>query len=191
MSKVITFSRYFPKGHLRSGEPTYFLEKIWCWKNKSFELSSKDTIDTISDVMGVILELDNLNNSRLPKQALHDFFSTIKPGKYYPKSHTIRQGKRWKVGDAFSPRVWIGKPYVSKQIIIAPDIEIVKVWDFEIINKLIILNGVEYTSMEQPITDNMRFLAKNDGLSVMDFREWFSSCFFQGQIICWNKNIQY
>lgn len=29
MSKVRTFSRYFPKGHPKEGQPTFFVEKFW------------------------------------------------------------------------------------------------------------------------------------------------------------------
>jgi hypothetical protein len=29
MAKVRTFSRFFPKGHPKSGQPTFFVEKFW------------------------------------------------------------------------------------------------------------------------------------------------------------------
>lgn len=51
--------------------------------------------------------------------------------KLSPKHHTIRAGHRWKVGDKFSPRIWSGKPYRSKQITIAANIEVKQTWDFE------------------------------------------------------------
>jgi hypothetical protein len=34
-------------------------------------------------------------------------------------------------------------------------------------------------------------LAKNDGLSHDDFKDWFSKLPFSGQIICWNENVKY
>lgn len=58
-----------------------------------------------------------------------------------PKGHTVRAGHRFKPGDIVSLRVWgndvnpkSGRsgPYHSKQIIIAPDIQVKKTWDFEI-----------------------------------------------------------
>lgn len=115
------------------------------------------------------------------------------------KNHTIRAGNRWKVGDWFSPREWSGKPYNSPQTIIAPDTQICKVWEFEFM-----LDG--YGSNDQGSTwfyaakvNGVRFeyndlkpLFENDGLSSEDALEWFSQKpYFNGQIICWNENINY
>lgn len=36
------------------------------------------------------------------------------------KHHTIRAGNRFKTGDYFSPRVWSGSPYNSKQLNMRP-----------------------------------------------------------------------
>lgn len=110
------------------------------------------------------------------------------------KHHTIRRGYRWKVGDKFSPRVWSGKPYQSKQIIIAPDIEIKKIWDVEIF----MLEGRLHAGI--PEANNIHRLlplnqiAKNDGLTFEDMRDWFNvkeGKHFHGQILCWNENIEY
>jgi len=120
MSKVITFSRVFPAHHPKAGQETHFVEQIWNGLN--------------------ILSLPVPKNKDLP----HDFMWSILPlSNYGYKYHTIRAGNRWKVGDKFSPRVWSDKPYKSKQIIIAPDIEVVKVWDVEIAIELggINING--------------------------------------------------
>lgn len=38
---------------------------------------------------------------------------------------------------------------------------------------------------------NWSMLAQNDGLTSKDFRDWFSKFPFHGQIICYNKEIQY
>ena len=164
MSKVITFSRYFPSYHPRKGEETFFVEKFWEGIGESY--------------------FDQYKEARL--------------GNFEPKYHTIRAGNRWKVGDKFSPRVWSGKPRRSKQIIIAPDIEIKKIWDFEMdecgifsIDSKYLLYDFLSSEMDPEIK-----LAKNDGLSQDDFFHWFMPNFnkpkaFKGQIICWNENINY
>jgi len=165
MSRVIIFSRNFPAYHPRKGEPTYFVEKIL------IGLGAKNIFHNIQD-------LDQLQ------------ILTAEV-----KGHTIRKGNRWKVGDKFSPRVWSGKPYASKQIIIAPDIEVKKVWDIYMVwggyNFFISTKG-----QDKPISVDMA--AKNDGLVTEDFINWFcvtkksrKGGNFSGQIICWNENINY
>lgn len=175
MSRIITFSRYFPAYHPRKGEPTYFVEGLW-------------------------ESIRNNENINSPQYQFMKFESDIMRWKQYqPKHHTIRAGNRWKVGDKFSPRVWSGKPYNSKQIIIAPDIEIKKVWDIEIVSHVgwteYILNG---TAVYFNIIQFAERLAANDGLNITDFMDWFNphqinkkKKVFSGQIICWNENIIY
>lgn len=172
MAKIITFSRVFPVYHPRRGEPTNFVEKVW-------------------------ESIRNEKNIDSPQYHFMKFESEIMRWKTFsPKHHTIREGKRFKVGDKFSPRVWSGKPYNSKQIIIAPDIEVKKVWDIKVekdhykntdgsitIYTKIIINGFHRTK-------NYEKLAINDGLSVNDLCNWFIKP-FEGQIICWNENINY
>jgi hypothetical protein len=103
-----------------------------------------------------------------------------------PKYHTIRAGHRWKVGDKFSPRVWSGKAYRSKQFIIGPDIEVKKVWDIEKHHDFFMINGNGVLARE------VSELAKNDGLDELDLRHWFGKePKFSGQIICWNDKIEY
>lgn len=110
---------------------------------------------------------------------------------FNPKHHTIRAGNRWKVGDKFSPRIWSGKPYRSKTITIAPDIEVKKVWDFEMdFNGIYAVNGIYIDPRKY------KSLAKNDGLTEDDMFNWFMPNYnkpkdFSGQIICWNKSIEY
>lgn len=96
------------------------------------------------------------------------------------KWHTIRLGHRFKEGEYFSPRVWSGKPYNSKQIVLAPDVMVKKVWSF-------------YKDPWQwKIPGTVEELSKNDGLSLVDFLDWFDSKKpFDGQIICWSDKIQY
>lgn len=175
MSKVITFSTNFQKGHPRAGRPTHFVEAL-C---KGFPEYSSDEY------------------TPLKSEPWKDIFSLLpiaidKLSEIEPKYHTIRNGHRWKVGDKFSPRVWSGKPYKSKQVIIAPDVTIIKLWDIEIdINGVISINGKYVDEGMEEI------LAKNDGLSQLDFFHWLvKPCMktekpFSGQIICWDNSIEY
>jgi hypothetical protein len=156
MSKVITFSRFFPKYHPKAGQPTYFVEKL------------------LSSINYKYYDEDRQFNPRLSVDG------------FEPKHHTIRKGNRWKVGDKFSPRVWSGKPYNSKQIIICPDIEIKQVFNFtkDLISDKWYVNGVEMSSAER--ID----LAQNDGLLYKDLLDWFQKP-FNGQIICWSDAVSY
>lgn len=188
MSRVMTFSRHYPGYHPRAGEETFFVEQIY---------------NSIGLKLGITYE-----SGDLPKEMhglVNDFF--LLDGRM-KKHHTIRAGNRWKVGDWFSPRVWgndvnptSGRsgPYQSKQIIIAPDIQVKKTWDF-VITVADDVTGVfidgwpfyeEYLKAEVgPI--ELAELAKNDGLTVPDFKAWFKwPKPFSGQIICWNENIEY
>lgn len=163
MARVITFSRHYQTNHPLKGEHTFFVEQIWN-SLRELKLPVPKNKDVPSDFLWSILPLSN----------------------YGEKHHTIRKGYRWKVGDKFSPRVWSGKPYASKQIIIAPDIEIKKIWDFsrDLISDKYYLNGHEIDA------GNLELIAKNDGLSVEDFKAWINKPFL-GQILCWNESINY
>ncbi len=165
MSKVLTFSRTYPAYHLRKGEPTYFVEKL----TKSRILAGGRPVDIPAEVFS------------------EPMYFVVEP-----KHHTIRAGNRWKVGDKFSPRVWSGKPYQSKQIIIAPDLEVKKVWTFDLMKvdrgNLLVINGVE-----KPI-DLLAEIAANDGLELADLLLWFKFPKEQVtnfQIICWNDSVNY
>ncbi len=120
------------------------------------------------------------------------------------KNQTIRAGHRFKVGDKFSPRVWSGKPYNSKQIIIAPDIEVKKIFDFKITTEANSemrddLSNFLYINSKLVMNNQYELLAANDGLTVTDMCDWFKIVFedgykhtaFSGQIICWNENVNY
>jgi hypothetical protein len=171
MSRPIIFSQKFPSYHISKGKETFFIEKLFAgFLNLGIEY----------------------NYSTLPLVFLNDLSSK----KLTPKYHTIRAGNRWKPGDKFSPRCWSGKPYRSKQIILAPDIEIKKVWSIEIEchnqgGMDIWLNGQSMSA-----SDNQN-IAKNDGLYLSDFFDWFNKDhdkelnYFEGQLICWNKDLNY
>lgn len=165
MSRVITFSRFFPKGHPREGKPTTFVERLW---------------------RGLMPEMDirSFIWSSPDHRKLTELF--FEPEDFQPcqaKIHTIRSGKRWKAGDIFSPRVWSDKPYNSKQIIVCPDLELYKVKDIEINKKGVIMIDGKYYSCDPFCTHP---LALNDGLSGQDFRDWFApSLPLSGQILLW------
>ncbi|RYF25155.1 MAG: hypothetical protein EOO42_04300 [Flavobacteriales bacterium] len=181
MSKVITFSRNFPAYHPKKGKPTYFVEKV---------------LNDLTEINGVwnhsIYALVDLNKSN--EKITEDFFITILFNYHTldSKGHTIREGERWKVGDKFSPRVWSGKPYYSKQIIIAADIEIKKIWTFEVDE-----NGVPSLNGKYIGSKLEKEIARNDGLSKEDFIDWLimpsfkSGKPFKGQVICWDERIEY
>ncbi|MVO09762.1 hypothetical protein GOQ30_11390 [Flavobacterium sp. TP390] len=162
MSKVIIISRFFPVGHKRQQEKTDFLAKFWANH-------------------GIIMQNYHL------EQLIDDYANVSKIGFLMnPKKHTIRKGNRFKKGDYFSPRVWSGRPYHSKQIIVAPDTKIKEVYQIEIRNDLSIL-------IDNKAFNSIDILANNDGLNKEDFINWFSNQLpFKGQIICWNTyNINY
>lgn len=165
MAKVITFSRTFPSYHPRKGEPTFFLEKFW------------------SSI--------GMKNEEIISQFIwpSDWFDQ----KHQPKHHTIRLGHRFKVGDWFSPRVWSGKPYKSKQIIISPDIQVKKTWNLEIDEAGVWAIGLPGTQLKYTDDKQDSEIALNDGLSEQDLYWWFkdSKKPLAGQIICWNENIEY
>lgn len=205
MSKVITFSTVFPVGHPKKGKQTYFPHQIWNVVNPNANLFN-------------ILSL-NIGKEHEVYQFWDKLDLTV--CELNKKVNTIRAGSRWKVGDKFSPRVWSGKPYQSKMITIAPDIEIKKIWDIiitvdrvgKIPAKIHIsisdprgeINYVNYSLNED--RKGFWFMAtsrgkdpliyKNDGLSLTDFIEWFAiglkkpNQMFKGQVLCWDNNIEY
>lgn len=187
MARVIPFSRNYPSYHPKAGQPTYFVHKIW-----------KSIYDEPDDAL---YNYDCAIEWTIYKE-IHEHVC--------PKHHTIRAGHRWKEGDWFSPRVWgndinpkTGKsgPYHSKQIIIGPDIQVKRTWDFEM--DILGVCSIAKPGEQQIYTfcydeDMDERIAKNDGLSPEDWYWWFSRSpdfkkngGFQGQIICWNDSIEY
>ena len=180
MAKVITFSRNFPATHPKAGLPTLFVEKILkCWVETGIISLSK------ASEVGRNLNIDSIQYIDDARQ----YFKLIEP-----KLHTIRAGKSRKVGEKFSPRVWTGKPYASKQLEIAPEMEWKTVLDFDIEIKkdyiTVLIDGQlfyeergVFCTQVGALTD----LAKNDGLGLDDFKAWFGWCkqSFEGQLLSW------
>jgi hypothetical protein len=177
--KVITYSRQFPATHPRKGEPTGFVEKIWDGLIELGEIS-----------LSKCCELSR--ETGIGDVTIHQLKKTLPQ----PKWHTIRAGHRWKVGDWFSPRVWSGKPYASKQVEFAPPIQIKKIWDFDIRRDYIFINRKCFGRFH-PFNVFLWELAKNDGLTQIEMIQWFSihpkteNLSFSGQILCWNESVNY
>lgn len=168
MARIITFSRTYPSYHPRKGEPTYFVEKIW----------------------ESIAYIDYIYNEQfpIPYEALNWDRNVLGC-----KHHTIRAGHRWKAGDWFKPCVWSGRPYHSKMIQFAPEIQIVKTWDFEIAGGAFFINDRCIIGETEGDHELLEMIAKNDGLSKNDLLYWFKYPKPTGpmQIICWNESIEY
>jgi hypothetical protein len=170
MAKVITFSRRFPAQHAKKGQQTHFVEKflgsigLECLDNKMFADCEKIVCGSELGLLPEMIEL------------------------HEPKHHTIRKGNRFKSGDIFSPRIWSESPYHSPQIKIGPDTLIAKTWNIRINLQadLITINGIVAKNTAEMVGK----LSGNDGLTVEEFREWFKKP-FDGQIICWNPEIEY
>jgi hypothetical protein len=176
MSKVITFSRVFPSYHPRAGDETYFVERLW----KSFYSKEVGLPSNFHSFVDAYIGADLIQHSSFESNV--ELYDRIEP-----KHHTIRAGHRFKSGDWFSPRVWSGKPYNSKQIQFAPDIQVKKVYSFSI--------GLGAIYIDQQRWIDKSFIAKvagNDGLEMQDFLDWFQYPKpFDGQIISWNESINY
>lgn len=188
MSRIITFSRYFPAYHPRKGEPTYFVEGILTQLGIKYKTGG---------YFKWLIE----NNPEISEVFLIKFFDSLKRD-ISPKLHTIRNHKRPAVvGGSLNPKCWAGKPYNKTpegfwQIKFAPDIEIKKVWDVKVekdnfqnddgtiaVVTKIIIDGMHKT-------ENYEKLAANDGLNIDDLCNWFNKPMV-GQVLCWNENIIY
>jgi len=172
MARVITFSRQYPAYHPKAGEPTYFVEKIW----KALWEANKTRHNPVD---GYWQQYDEAFPCQYVEgEDIHT---------HTPKLHTIRSGNRWKAGDWFSPRVWTGKPYNSKMLQFAPDMQVKK-------TIRVYCDGMLWWVNNQPAaTHIMEKVAGNDGLLHTDLLDWFRWPYkpFKGQIICWDENVSY
>lgn len=180
--KDIKFARKYLKAHPKHGQETFFIEKIW---------SNDDALSPpyIKPVSTSILEKE---------------FDNYTKNTYHPKGHTIRKGNRWKEGDLFDATVWTADPYHSKVITFAKDIKVVKTHSFEIKDNFIYVDKEKIggmNKMEDKVFgdyyylygfSNIELIAKNDGLELQDFLDWFKFPEpFDGQIIVWREDIDY
>lgn len=172
MTRQVTFSTKIPKGikHPNEGEKTYFMEKIWNFIYENYPSTSfvKATLDK---------KYENI-----------PFDFDLPLGTDYPKLHTIRKGFRNKVGDKIRPMIWAGIPYHKTpegdwKYQFAPELPIMSIYHFS-------KRGPGFFVNEKPVSDTeLEVIARNDGLSLEDFKAWFSND-FEGQIICWG-NVRY
>lgn len=132
------------------------------------------------------------------------------------KLHTVRVGRRWKAGEFFSPRVWgtsvnpkSGRsgPYHSQCIKIGPDILITHTYDLLLYKHAQYVGGSDLASRiwfssergnQMLYDDNLTLIAKNDGLTLENFKDWILTPIIKGkndvvpaQIICWSKEVDY
>jgi len=173
MPKVITFSERFPARHPKAGQPTFFKEKVMA--GFAEYVTAWEMPEDVGDY------------------DFQEYYNSI------PKVHTIRAGARWKAGDVFSPRVWSGRPYASKQIAISPDVVVQSVQEIEIMPALWIDECAVTVDGNTLPYESIKELAANDGLSVQDLLFWMMGPNladinrkpFKGQIICWAKGLKY
>lgn len=178
MAKVITLSRTFPAYHPKAGQPTYFVEQVL------------NALGSIGIHMTFQHLIDLNDEEKISEPQLWKFWCEVVNGIHNNKIsshklHTIRAGHRWETGDKASLRVWSGKPYKSPQIIISPEVELVDVYDFEIAKNPFPTGPEAYHGING-LHFELDEVAKNDGLSVQDLKDWFKYPNpFEGQILAW------
>jgi hypothetical protein len=164
--KVLTFSRHFPKGHPKAGQPTWFVEKIFAGLAPS----------VIPDPL------------LIPGFIWGQFQDCT-----LPKHHTIRAGSRFKPGDMASLRVWSDKPYRSKQVEFA-QVEVKKVWSIEIVIShtwwSFRIDDKFYCGNVEVIANNDG-LELQDFIDWFTIHPKSTDREFKGQVICWNNKIEY
>jgi len=177
MSKVRTFSRTFPPGHINAGKQTWFVEKILTGLNVNYK--SDWYLQRL-----LVFNTKNIATGKLTYHNIKTFWLSLQPTPV-TKHHTIRAGIHFKPGEKFSPRTWFGKPYNSPQIIFWEDLEVKYCPEFYrdpsgnwLINK-VVLSGLERIE-----------LSIGDGLEYKDMLSWFDEE-FHGQIICWMDGVLY
>jgi hypothetical protein len=157
------------KGHPRAGEPTYFVEK--------FLLSRMS--------MG------------MPISELKKYDSLVSPEAKaeLPKHHTVRMGRHFKPVDEITLGVWSGKPYRSKLIMFwsGPIRAVDIVIQVRLYNSIKVCKVIPRGMWNTLDSINKVELAKNDGLTLEDFINWFKLPFgdHDAQILIWNPEINY
>lgn len=112
--RSLRFSTYFPVGHPKAGQKTFFAEKFY---------------NALSN--------HNWDNLPIPQEIYHQLSQGLVGKKY----HTIRQGNRIMVGDKVKICIWEGRPYHSRQITIHPGVMIKQIWHFETDGTVYKING--------------------------------------------------
>lgn len=184
MTKVLHFSQKYPDYHSMAGMPTFFVEKFLinktgCTWHEPWYLE----------------KLMELPENEGKQHLIPDFVKSLSTDDIWPsKRHTVRGDYRWFPGSKFNPRVWSGIPYRSKTIAFWSDVTVEKVW--EIVwygdNPYPLING-KLIGLEA-----LDVLAKNDGLRLQSFIEWFTfnpdfkkAQKYTGIINCWDQNVSY
>lgn len=195
MSKIITFSRKFPKDHISAGKSTQFVEMILNYLHISYDNNQ------YTDLL-IELNKNKLEDGRLIIEDLDKFQDSLNPLKRdIVKRHTIRGSLRFKEGEQFTPAVWAYIPYRGSQIVFCPNLEVKKTFGFNI-NPDKSGSNCPYINSREIIEQNELIkIAENDGLSLADFIDWFSigvkigdkktAPSLYGQVICWDKNVIY
>jgi hypothetical protein len=173
------FSTAFPKKHPKGGQPTYFVEKI---------LNSCKIDYRHEDYIYLLKQINIPEKHELVKR----FYDGLNHDITDEKIHTIRVISTLPkpIHYSFKPEIWTGVPYRSKPIYFMPiiygftqRISIYPSYEIYVSNNFFGAFGSENISM----------LAKNDGLSHDDFRDWFLPSIkkkaFSGQIIHWKGEI--
>jgi hypothetical protein len=153
---VLIVSRQFPKTHKRAGEQTFFVEKIYsafkslvpcehCFRSSSCKIIGGK--NCMVDAMEFVHKLHTIRaNYELWKK----------------REKEINEGKA-----ILSIRYWSEKPYRSKQVEICQLDKIgVQKLDATMLGWFIDDYDSDCTTAD---------LAKNDGLSFEDFKEWFKN----------------
>jgi len=152
---VLTVSRTFPKTHKRAGQETYFVGRILS------ELILSGLIDrNVAERLKINMDLFFPCNPKLHTcRANYELWAK--------RVKEIQEGKA-----ILSIRYWSGKPYNSKQVEICQldknsgiGVQIL-FFDECKINKPLIADSSKTFILPS-------LIAKNDGLSLEDFKDWF------------------
>lgn len=173
MAKIRTLSQYFLKGHKKYQQPTFFPEMF---------LNSLCLSYTSFEYFRLLINF----NDHIPPNRIAEFYENLNPEIKQSKHHTLRLGKHFSENEKISIRTWLGKPYNTQQLILAPSIHLKRVYNIQLGKYL---NG-ELVAILNDKKININTLSVNDGLTTEDFNEWFNSLkpgkLVDAQILCWN-----
>ena len=170
---VITLSPFFMKGHPKSGKPTRFRCKFLMGRN-------------FSDACKIDCSFDGKENTgrSCSRNAIVENFKSWN----FPKIHTIRTNydfwekriREVQEGRAIlSIRQWSGKPYRSKQVVIAnlTKDDGIGIQALKVVRYIEKTENKEYVAryIDGEIKDSLTFdeIAQNDGLSLEDWTARF------------------